>query len=75
MLQDFKCWLEEGSLHEPLKTHKESDEKDGANYPAKKHHRTFNEVEISRCFPCDRCRKKSVRYQCTNCDQGYCTDC
>lgn len=74
MLQDFKYWLLEGSLHELLKPHIESDGRDVAKHPAKKPHKTFKEVQISS-FPCDKCRKRSIMYQCTDCDQGYCTDC
>lgn len=74
MLHDFKYWLVEGSLHEPLKPPKVSDEQADAISPAQKHHRTFREVHISSP-PCDRCRARSIRYQCTDCEQGYCTDC
>lgn len=76
MLQDFKYWLVEGSLHEPLKPPKEFNDKDDAIYPAKKPHRTFKEVQTSSLI-CDKCRKPArlMKYQCTDCDQGYCTDC
>ena len=73
-LQDFKYWLVEGSLHEPLKPHTQSNEKVDAKSPAHQDHRTFKEVSISR-LQCDRCRKLAMKYQCTDCDQGYCTDC
>ena len=74
MLQDFKYWLVEGSLHELQKPHMDSNGRDSASYHAKKLHRTFKEVQVSD-FPCDKCRKRSIMYQCTDCDQGYCTDC
>ncbi|CAD6584530.1 MAG: hypothetical protein ASARMPRED_001787 [Alectoria sarmentosa] len=74
MLQDFKYWLVEGSLHEPLKLPKESDEKVDAKAPAQKPHGTFKEVQISS-FHCDRCKRLAIKYQCTECEQGYCRDC
>lgn len=74
MLQDFKYWLLEGSLHEPLKPSEESAEKVDAESPTHKHHRTFKEIQISH-FQCDRCRSLTVKYQCTDCGQGYCTAC
>ncbi len=76
MLQDFKYWLAEASLHEPLKLPKESEENGGAKHPATNLHRTFKEVRFSN-FPCDRCRNpaRSIEYQCTDCDQRYCTSC
>ena len=75
-LQEFKYWFLESSLHEPLKLHKEfegeKEVKDLANAP----HKTFQKVQLSS-FPCDRCRNpaRSIQYQCTDCDQGYCTNC
>lgn len=76
MLKDFKYWLVEGSLHEPLKPPKEFHEIDGDSSPNMKHHRTFKGVQISS-FCCDKCTKlaRSFKYQCTDCGQGYCTNC
>ena len=74
MLQDFKYWLVEGSLHEPLKPSKPSHENFDANPPAHKPHRMFREIHLSHS-QCDRCRKSAIKYQCTDCAQGYCTDC
>lgn len=74
MLQDFKYWLVEGSLHEPLKPSKQSHEDFNAKSPAHKPHRMFKETHLSNS-QCDRCRKLAIKYQCTDCDQGYCTDC
>lgn len=75
-LQDFKYWIVQGSLHEPLKPPKESGGKVDAKITVKKPHRMFKEVQVSS-FHCDKCRKLagSVKYQCTDCDQGYCTNC
>lgn len=76
MLQDFKYWLVEGSLHERLKPPKASYDKDGARIPANEPHRAFKEVQTSGST-CDRCRNPArlIQYQCIDCDQGYCTIC
>lgn len=76
MLLDFRYWLVEGSLHEPLTPPKEFHEQDGGKHPARKHHRLFREVQFAG-FHCDRCRNPAspIKYQCTDCDQGYCTNC
>lgn len=73
-LHEFKYWLVEGSLHEPLKSPTEPVEDTDAKNPSWKPHRTFRGVQIFS-FPCDRCKARPIRYQCTDCDQGYCTDC
>ena len=69
MLQGFKYWLVEGSLHEPLKLSKGSDEYGGTKYPAEGLHRSFKKVRLS--IPCDKCRNpaRSMKHQCTDCDQ------
>lgn len=79
MLQEFKYWLVEASRHEPLKTPKVSEPNGGATYLASSSsssHRTFKEVSFS-CSTCDRCKDpaRSVKYQCEDCDQGYCATC
>lgn len=76
MLQDFKYWLVEGSLHELSKPPKISGEDIDAKSPAPKPHRTFKEAQLSSST-CDGCRKLAMRieYQCTDCDQGYCANC
>ena len=76
ILQEFKYWFVEGSLHEPLKLPKESEQNSDAKNPTSSHHGTFKEVQFSS-FPCDRCRDPTIpiKYQCIDCDQGYCTTC
>ena len=76
MLQEFKYWLVEGSLHEPLRLPKESERNGDAKNPTSSHHRTFKEVHLSGSL-CDRCKDpaRPVKYQCTHCDQGYCKAC
>ena len=76
MLKEFKYWLVEGSLHEPLKPSGNLDENVDAHSHAHKPHRTFRRVQIP-IFRCDRCRKqaRSLKYECTHCVQGYCTSC
>ena len=76
MLQDFKYWLVEGSLHEPLMPPKIFGNNFDAKSPAPKAHRTFKEAQLSSST-CDGCRILAMRikYQCTDCDQGYCANC
>ena len=76
ILKEFKYWFVEASLHKPLKLPKESDQNSDAKNPPSSPHRTFKEVQVSS-FPCDRCKNpaRSVTYQCTDCDQGYCKAC
>ena len=76
VLREFKYWFLEVSLHEPLKVPKESEQNHGANQSTTSYHRTFKEVQSSSS-PCDKCRDlaKTVKYQCVDCDQGYCIAC
>ena len=76
ILQEFKYWFVEESLHEPLKLPKESEQISDTKDPTSRPHRNFREVQ-SPSFPCDRCKDSArpVKYQCTDCDQGYCKSC